>query len=559
MGIGEIMGKRILYSKEASDKIINGANLVWNGVKITLGPKGENVIIGKSYENPLITNDGVTIAREIELEDEFENIGARVIIEAAEKTQEESGDGTSTAVIVATEILNKASMFFNNVNKLKLKDELLRYRNIIDERLENYTINVRSDQMIQQVATISANNDSEMGEFISRAIKSVGRDGIINVEESNTTQTFINKVDGMKIPSGFISPYFINDEEKLIVDYENVSIAIIDKKIFQLKDLMKLLQEIQKEGNPLLLIADNVEGEALSALVVNKLRANLRVVAVRAPGLTTDKIDNMEDLAAIVGATVISEGKGHKVENEGMLLLGKAKKVIVSKDSTIIREGAGDTEAIKQRILSIKGQIKKAESDYEKQKLRKRLANLSTGVAILKIGAGTEVEMKEKKIRIDDALNATKAALDEGILPGGGVVLYMIGKALLEDNKLTSDENIAALRSLEYALKAPLVQLLKNSGLSVDQNVAQIELINDEFKNTDSVDIKQIQGIDMKTGKPENMVDSGIIDPTKVVRSAVKNAITVAAMLISTGCIIGIDKENLDKNQTMMAPTNRAR
>jgi len=479
-------------------------------------------------------------------------MGAQIIIEAAEKTQEEAGDGTSTAVVLATEILNKALIHGEYVNKLKLKDKLIEYRDDIDKILKDFSINTTSDQMIQQVATISANNDPEIGEFIASAIKGVGRDGIINVEESNTTQTYIKRVDGMKINSGYISPYFINNEENLTVEYDDVRIAMINEKIFQLKDLMKILQEAKSNGKPLLLIADNIEGEALSALVVNKLRANLQVVAIKTPGIAADKLDNLEDIASIVGGEVISKIKNNKVSDQGIEMLGCAKKVIVSKDSTIIREGEGDIKKLKQRILTIKNQIEKSESDYEKKKHRTRLANLSTSVAILRVGAGTEVEMKERKLRIDDALNATKAALAEGILPGGAIALYIIGKMYQKKQKEQKEEvEVAALRILSLALMSPMQQLLKNSGLPL-QHTEQIEMINNDFENIENINL--VQGIDMKTGQIVKMVDAGIIDPTKVVRSAVKNAITVAAMLISTSCIIGIDKNALDKQQTMMAP-----
>lgn len=540
------MSKKIIYGDEAFKALLSGANKVYDSVKITLGPKGENVIIDNEFNKPLVTNDGVTIAKEITLEDPFEEVGAKVIIEAAEKTQEEAGDGTSTAVVLTAATLNNSVMFLNNINRLKFKDKLLELRDELVNTLEEYTIDINSDQMIEQVATISANNDPVIGKHIASAIKSVGRDGIINVEEAITTKTHIHKVDGMKINTGFISPYFINNEEALSVEYEDAYIVLINKKVFQVKDIMNILQKAKAEGKAVLFICDNMDGEALSALIVNKVRGGLRVAAVRVPGIGNDKVDNLEDIAAMTGATVLSEVEGIKIANQDLSIAGTAKKIIITKDSTIIREGGGDPERLQKRIRIIKAQLEKAESDFERQKLRKRLASLSTGVAILKVGAGSEIEMKEKKLRIDDALNATKAALDEGILPGGGVVLYMLGKKLLDQQNNQDDDGLAAIRTLGQALQAPLEQLIRNSGGSISPNKSEISIINDYFDNVK--DISDLRGINIKTNEPVSMVEAGIIDPTKVVKSALKNAVTVAAMLISTGCIIGSIKSDDDNS-----------
>ncbi|HNX37359.1 MAG TPA: chaperonin GroEL [Candidatus Cloacimonadota bacterium] len=526
------MAKQMQYSHEARASLKNGVDKLANAVKITLGPKGRNVVLDKKFGSPTITNDGVTIAKEIELEDEFENMGAQLCKEVAEKTHDVAGDGTTTATLLAQAIIEEGLKHVTaGVNPMYLKRGMEKAMKIVIEKIHEFSTPIKSNDEIAQIATISANNDPEIGRLIAEAMQSVGKEGIINIEEAKSIDTGLEKVEGMQFDRGYLSPYFVSNPEKMIAEMEDPFILLYDKKISVMKDLLPILQEIAQHGRPLLIISEDIEGEALATLVVNKLRGILNVVAVKAPGFGDRRKAMLEDIAVLTGATLISEEMGRKLDSCTLTDLGRAKKVIVEKENTIIREGAGLQEAIDGRVKQIKAQIEETTSDYDKEKLQERLAKLSSGVAVIRIGAATETELKEKKARVDDALHATRAAVDEGIVPGGGVTLIHAARALEELTGLSHEEKVAT-QILAKALERPAWQIAYNAG---EEGAVIVEKLKG---------FKEIHmGYNAATNVYEDLFKAGVIDPAKVVRSAVQNATSIAAMFLTTECIITDIKE----------------
>jgi len=526
------MAKQMLYGHEARTALKRGVDQLADAVKITLGPKGRNVVLDKKFGSPLITNDGVTIAKEIELEDEFENMGAQLCKEVAEKTHDIAGDGTTTASLLAQAIIEEGMKHVTSgVNPMYLKRGLEKATKIIIDKIHEFSKSINNSEEIAQIASISANNDTEIGKLIAEAMEAVGKEGIINIEEAKSIDTGLEKVEGMQFDRGYISPYFVTNPDKMIAEYEDCLILVHDKKISVLKDILPILQEVSQMGRPLLIIAEDIEGEALATLVVNKLRGVLNVVAVKAPGFGDRRKEMLQDIAILTGANVISEEMGRRLDSATMADLGRAKKVIVDKENTTIREGAGDPEAVQARIKQIKAQIEETTSDYDKEKLQERLAKLSSGVAVIRIGAATETEMKEKKARVDDALHATRAAVEEGIVPGGGVTLIHAAKALRELKDLIYEEKVAA-EILIKALEKPAYQIAANAG-------AEGAVVVEKLKGYDDVKM----GFNAANGKFEDLIKAGIIDPAKVVRSAVQNASSIAGLLLTTECVVTDIKE----------------
>ncbi|HOQ83723.1 MAG TPA: chaperonin GroEL [Candidatus Syntrophosphaera thermopropionivorans] len=526
------MAKQMLYGHEARTALKRGVDQLADAVKITLGPKGRNVVLDKKFGSPLITNDGVTIAKEIELEDEFENMGAQLCKEVAEKTHDIAGDGTTTATLLAQAIIEEGLKHVTaGVNAMYLRRGLEKATKVVVDKIHEYSKSINKSEEIAQIASISANNDTEIGKLIAEAMEAVGKEGIINIEEAKSIDTGLEKVEGMQFDRGYISPYFVTNPDKMIAEYEDCLILVHDKKISVLKDILPILQEVSQMGRPLLIIAEDIEGEALATLVVNKLRGVLNVVAVKAPGFGDRRKEMLQDIAILTGANVISEEMGRRLDSATMADLGRAKKVIVDKENTTIREGAGDPEAVQARIKQIKAQIEETTSDYDKEKLQERLAKLSSGVAVIRIGAATETEMKEKKARVDDALHATRAAVEEGIVPGGGVTLIHAAKALQELKDLTYEEKVAA-EILIKALEKPAYQIAANAG-------AEGAVVVEKLKGYDDVKM----GFNAANGKFEDLIKAGIIDPAKVVRSAVQNASSIAGLLLTTECVVTDIKE----------------
>lgn len=519
--------KTIKFKEEARQKILKGVRTLADAVKVTLGPKGRNVVIDKAYGLPHITKDGVTVAKEIELEDKFENMGAQMVKEVASKTADKAGDGTTTATVLAESIYSEG---LRNVaagaNPLDLKRGMEKALKIVVKELEKQSKKVEDRQEIAQVATISANNDSEIGEIIAQAMERVGRDGTITVEEGKGFETELDVVKGMKFDRGYLSSYFMTNPETQECILEDAYVLIYDKKISSIKEIFPLLQAVVESGRPLLIIAEDVEGEALATLVVNRLRAGLKISAVKAPGFGDRRKAMLQDIAIVTGAEVISEELGYKLENTTIEQLGKVKKVVSTKDETTIVEGAGSKEAIQERAAQIKHQIEDSTSDYDKEKLQERLAKLVGGVAVIRVGAATEVEMKEKKDRVDDAQRATAAAVEEGILPGGGTALVrcipLVNQLV---NSLEGDEKTGA-RIMIRALSSPLRQIAENAGQEGAIILQQVEKKGERF------------GYNALTGDYVDMITAGILDPTKVVRCALENAVSVAAMLLTTEAII---------------------
>ena len=526
------MAKQMLYSHEARTSLKKGVDQLADAVKVTLGPRGRNVVLDKKYGSPTITNDGVTIAKEIELEGEFENMGAQLCKEVAEKTHDVAGDGTTTATILAQAIIEEGLKHVTaGVNPMYLKRGLEKATKVVVDKIHEYSKEIKSNAEIAQIASISANNDTEIGKLIAEAMESVGKEGIINIEEAKSIDTGLEKVEGMQFDRGYLSPYFVTNADKMISELEDPFILIHDKKISVLKDLLPILQEVSQQGRPMLIIAEDIEGEALATLVVNKLRGVLNVVAVKAPGFGDRRKAMLEDIAVLTGATVISEEMGRRLDSATMTDLGRAKKIIVEKENTTIREGAGSEEAVAARVKQIKAQIEETTSDYDKEKLQERLAKLSSGVAVIRIGAATETEMKEKKARVDDALHATRAAVEEGIVPGGGVTLIQAAKAL-KDMKDLSHEETMAVQIMMKALERPAYQIAANAG-------EEGAVIVEKLKGYTNVNM----GFNAATGQFEDLLKAGIIDPAKVVRSAVQNAASIAALMLTTECIITDIKE----------------
>jgi chaperonin GroEL len=526
------MAKQMLYSHEARTSLKKGVDQLADAVKVTLGPRGRNVVLDKKYGSPTITNDGVTIAKEIELEGEFENMGAQLCKEVAEKTHDVAGDGTTTATILAQAIIEEGLKHVTaGVNPMYLKRGLEKATKVVVDKIHEYSKEIKSNAEIAQIASISANNDTEIGKLIAEAMESVGKEGIINIEEAKSIDTGLEKVEGMQFDRGYLSPYFVTNADKMISELEDPFILIHDKKISVLKDLLPILQEVSQQGRPMLIIAEDIEGEALATLVVNKLRGVLNVVAVKAPGFGDRRKAMLEDIAVLTGATVISEEMGRRLDSATMTDLGRAKKIIVEKENTTIREGAGSEEAVAARVKQIKAQIEETTSDYDKEKLQERLAKLSSGVAVIRIGAATETEMKEKKARVDDALHATRAAVEEGIVPGGGVTLIQAAKALKNMKDLSHEEKMA-VEILMKALERPAYQIAANAG-------EEGAVIVEKLKGYNEINM----GYNAANGKFEDLLKAGIIDPAKVVRSAVQNAASIAALLLTTECIITDIKE----------------
>jgi len=526
------MAKQMQFSHEARTSLKKGVDKLADAVKVTIGARGRNVVLDKKYGSPTITNDGVTIAKEVELEDPYENMGAQLCKEVAEKTHDIAGDGTTTATILAQAIIEEGMKHVTaGVNPMFLKRGLEKASKIVVEKIHEFSKSIKNSDEIAQIAAVSANNDPEIGKLIAQAMDSVGKEGIINIEEAKSIDTGLEKVEGMQFDRGYLSPYFVTNGEKMIAEMEDPFILIYDKKISVMKDLLPILQEIAQTGKPFLIISEDIEGEALATLVVNKLRGILNVCAVKAPGFGDRRKAMLEDIAVLTNATLISEEMGRKLDSCTMADLGRAKKILVEKENTTIREGAGDEQAIQGRIKQIKSQIEETTSDYDREKLQERLAKLSSGVAVIRIGAATETEMKEKKARVDDALHATRAAVEEGIVPGGGVTLIHAAKAL-KDSKDMSHEERVAFDIVRKALEKPSYQIAANAGQEGAVVVEKLKTYKDIH-----------MGFNAISGEYEDMFKAGIIDPAKVVRSAVQNASSIAALLLTTECIVTDIKE----------------
>jgi chaperonin GroEL len=518
------MPKQLIYDAEAREKLRSGVDKLANAVRITLGPKGRNVVLDKKFGSPTVTNDGVTIAKEIELDDPFENMGAQMVKEVATKTQDVAGDGTTTATILAQAIIKEG---IKNVtagaNPMYIKKGIQKAVDAVVEDLKAKSKKVKDDE-IGNVATISANNDPEIGKLIADAFAKVGKDGVITVEEARGMETTLDVVEGMQFDRGYLSPYFVTNPERMEVALEEAKILIYDKKIASMKDLLPILEKVAQQGRPLLIISEDVEGEALATLVVNKLRGTLQVCAVKAPGFGDRRKAMLEDVAILTNGRVISEEAGFKLENAALADLGSAKRITIDKDNTTIVEGAGKLADIQARVTQIRRQIEETTSEYDKEKLQERLAKLAGGVAVINVGAATEVEMKEKKARVEDAKEATRAAMEEGIVPGGGIALLRAAKAL-EKVKETGDAAIG-VDIIRRALESPLRQIALNAGAEGSLIVEHV------LKQPEAI------GYNAATGEYVDMFKAGIVDPTKVTRSALQNAASVAAMLLTTEAVI---------------------
>jgi len=527
------MAKEITFDIESRDALKRGVDALANAVKVTLGPKGRNVVIGKSFGGPAITKDGVTVAKEIELEDAVENMGAQMVKEVASNTNDLAGDGTTTATVLAQAIITAG---LKNVaagaNPMDLKRGIDKAVKVIIEDIHAQSQKVgNSYDKIEQVATISSNNDTVIGALIAEAMKKVKTEGVITVEEAKGTETNVEVVEGMQFDRGYLSPYFITNADKMEADLENPFILIYDKKVSVMKDLLPILEQTAKAGRPLMIIAEDVDGEALSTLVVNKIRGALKVAAVKAPGFGDRRKAMLEDIAILTGGTVVSEERGFKLESTTLEMLGTAEKITVDKDNTTVVNGAGESETIKARINQIKAQIESTTSDYDREKLQERLAKLAGGVAVLYVGAATEVEMKEKKDRVDDALAATRAAVEEGIVPGGGVAIVRATDKLTK-LKGDNDDEQTGINIITRAAEEPLRQIVENAGLEGSVIVAKVREGKGDF------------GFNAKTEVYEKLYKAGVIDPAKVVRVALENAASVAGMLLTTECVIAEIKED---------------
>jgi chaperonin GroEL len=519
--------KEVRFSVDARDKMLRGVDILNNAVKVTLGPKGRNVVLDKSFGAPRITKDGVTVAKEIELEDKFENMGAQMVREVASKTSDIAGDGTTTATVLAAAIVKEgAKAVAAGMNPMDLKRGIdLAVETVVDELKKN-SKKVTSNDEIAQVGTISANGDHEIGRFLAEAMKKVGNEGVITVEEAKSLETELDVVEGMQFDRGYISPYFITNADKMRVEMEDPYILINEKKLSALNELLPLLEAVVQTGKPLLIVAEDVEGEALATLVVNKLRGGLKVAAVKAPGFGDRRKAMLQDIAILTGGTAISEDLGIKLENVTVNMLGKAKKVMIDKENTTIVNGAGKKADIEGRIAQIKAQIEETTSDYDREKLQERLAKLAGGVAVIRVGGATEVEVKERKDRVDDAMHATRAAVEEGILPGGGVALLRAVDAL-KRVKVSNDDQKHGVEIVRKALSWPARQIAINSGDDGSVVVGKI-LEKDQYA----------YGYDAQTGDYVDLVKKGIIDPTKVVRTALQDASSIAGLLITTEAMV---------------------
>ncbi len=525
------MAKELFFNTDARDKLKKGVDTLADAVKVTLGPKGRNVIIDKKFGAPSVTKDGVSVAKEIELSEPIENMGAQLVKEVASKTADDAGDGTTTASVLAQAIYGAG---IKNVaagaNPMDLKRGIDKAVAAVVEDLKGQSKEIKDNNEIKQVGTISANNDAEIGEMIANAMDKVGKDGVITVEEARGTETEVKTVEGMQFDRGYLSPYFVTNTDKMEAELETPYILIYDKKISAMKELLPVLEPVAQSGKPLLIIAEDVDGEALATLVVNKIRGSLKIAAVKAPGFGDRRKAMLEDIAVLTGGTVISEERGYKLENATIEYLGTAEKVNIDKDNTTIVNGAGSAEDIQSRVNQIQQQIENTTSDYDREKLQERLAKLSGGVAILYIGAATEVEMKEKKDRVDDALHATRAAVQEGVVAGGGVALIRAGKAL-DGVDTANDDEATGVNIIRTAIESPLRTIVENAG-------EEGSVVVNEVKNG-----KDDYGYNARQNKYENLIGAGVIDPTKVTRLALENAASISSLLLTTECVVAEEPE----------------
>src|SRR5690349_11757685 len=535
--------KDVKFSVEARDKMLRGVDILANAVKVTLGPKGRNVVLDKSYGAPRITKDGVTVAKEIELEDKFENMGAQMVREVASKTSDAAGDGTTTATVLAHAIVREgAKAVAAGMNPMDLKRGIDLAVEAVVEHLKANSKKVTSNDEIAQVGTISANGDTEIGKFLAEAMKKVGNEGVITVEEAKSLETELDVVEGMQFDRGYISPYFITNADKMRVEFEDPYILINEKKLSGLQELLPLLEAVVQTGKPLLIIAEDVEGEALATLVVNKLRGGLKVAAVKAPGFGDRRKAMLQDIATLTGGQAISEDLGIKLENVTLKMLGRAKKVVIEKENTTIVNGAGAKKDIEGRVTQIKAQIEETTSDYDREKLQERLAKLAGGVAVIRVGGATEVEVKERKDRVDDAMHATRAAVEEGILPGGGVALLRAMKAL-DGIKIADADQKAGVDIVRRAIQVPARQIVQNAG--EDGSLIVGKLLENSSYNW---------GFNAATGEFQDLVQAGVIDPAKVVRTALQDAASVAALLITTEALVADKPKKAEPAPTAAPP-----
>ncbi len=519
--------KEVRFSTEAREKMLRGVDILANAVKVTLGPKGRNVVIDKSFGAPRITKDGVTVAKEIELADKFENMGAQMVREVASKTNDLAGDGTTTATVLAQAIVREgAKAVAAGMNPMDLKRGIDMAVEAVVADIKSHARKVTNNDEIAQIATISANGDTEIGRYLAEAMEKVGNEGVITVEEAKALATEMEVVEGMQFDRGFVSPYFVTNPERMRVELEDPYLLVHEKKLGGLQALLPVLEAVVQSGKPLLIVAEEIEGEALATLVVNKLRGGLKVAAVKAPGFGDRRKAMLEDIAILTGGTMIAEDLGIKLENVTLQMLGRAKKVSIDKDNTTIVQGAGSKDAIQSRVTQIKAQIEETTSDYDREKLQERLAKLAGGVAVIRVGGATEVEVKERKDRVDDALHATRAAVEEGILPGGGVPLLRATKALEKLNPANEDQK-AGIDIVRRAIQAPARQIVTNAGEDGSLVVGRL-LENSQYS----------WGFNAATGKYEDLVQTGVIDPAKVVRTALQDAASVAALLITTEALV---------------------
>jgi chaperonin GroEL len=519
--------KDVKFGADAREKMLRGVDILADAVQVTLGPKGRNVVIDKSFGAPRTTKDGVTVAKEIELADKFENMGAQMVREVASKTNDAAGDGTTTATVLARAIVREgAKSVAAGMNPMDLKRGIEKAVEAVTADLKKRSKKIKSNDEIAQVGTISANGDSAVGKMIAEAMAKVGNEGVITVEEAKSLDTELEVVEGMQFDRGYISPYFVTNAEKMVAELEEPYILIHEKKLGSLKDLLPVLEAIVQSGRPLLIIAEEVEGEALATLVVNKLRGGLKVAAVKAPGFGDRRKAMLEDIAIVTNGQVISEDLGIKLENVKLNMLGTAKKVRITKDDTTIIDGSGGKKEIQARVAQIKQQIEETTSDYDKEKLQERLAKLAGGVAVIRVGGATEVEVKEKKDRVDDALNATKAAVEEGIVPGGGTALLYATKALANVTGDNDDQNVG-IAIVKKAIQSPIRQIAENAG--VEASIVVGKLLDQKSSN---------YGFNAQSEEYVDLIDAGIVDPTKVVRIAIQNAASVAALLVTTEAMI---------------------
>jgi chaperonin GroEL len=526
------MAKEIIFNTEARERLKRGVDALSNAVKVTLGPKGRNVILDKKFGAPHITKDGVSVAKEIELRDSIENMGAQMVKEVASKTADIAGDGTTTATVLAQSIITTGlKNVTGGANPMDLKRGIDKAVVAVVESLKKQSQTIGdSNEKIEQVATVSANNDNFIGKMIAEAMAKVKKEGVITIEEAKSTETSVKVVEGMQFDRGYLSPYFITDPEKMETVFENPFVLIYDKKISVMKEFLPILEKTVQTGRPLLVIAEDVESEALATLVVNRLRANLKIAAVKAPGFGDRRKEMLEDIAILTGGTVISEEKGFKLEDADLTMLGQADKIVVDKENTTVINGKGEKNNIASRVAQIKSQIEKTTSDYDREKLQERLAKLAGGVAVIYVGAASEIEMKEKKDRFDDALHATRAAIEEGIIPGGGVA-YIRAIESLDNVKGENDEEIIGVNIIRRALEEPLRQIVENAGLESSVVVNQVRSGKADY------------GFNARTEVYEELYKAGVIDPTKVARVALENAASIAGMLLTTECVLADIKE----------------